>query len=172
MSNLTAALSPGSWFEIAARDYANIQFDAAARSTARLVILGICIGIFLAAAYSVYQRTVPGGIVRALLRAEAFSPEAAKTLAEIGLDKNPLNSLEIKRNAMLGRFLRVVEGEEGGAPRYYIPEEQKYAADVRFEKGGNPILTLVLAAVGALVMAVVLCKGLPIVLGIIDGILK
>lgn len=171
MSN-PSVLSLGSLFEIAAREYEVISFDAAARSTARLVIIGLCIGIFLAALYSVYQRTVPGGIVRALLKAEALSPEAAKSLAELGLGRNPLCSFEIKRNAMLGRFLRAVDGEEGEEPRYYIPEEQKYAADVRFERGGNPVVTLVLSAVGSLALAVILCKGLPVVLGIVDGFLK
>ncbi len=161
-----------SLFTIEAREYANIAFDAASRAMARNVILALCIGIFLAALYSVYQRSVPGGIVRALIGAGAHTPESAKSLEELGLSRNPFSRLEIRRNAMLRRFLRPTEGGEGAACRYYIPEEQKYAAEVRFEKGGNPVITLILTAACSLLLAIVLIKLLPGLLSIADNLMK
>jgi uncharacterized membrane protein affecting hemolysin expression len=49
-------LSLASFFTIEARDYQNFSFDADARTMVRNLILAFCIGILLAALYSLYQK--------------------------------------------------------------------------------------------------------------------
>ncbi|MBQ5754334.1 MAG: hypothetical protein IIV90_01580, partial [Oscillospiraceae bacterium] len=59
--------------------------------------------------------------------------------------KNPFVLFEIDRNAVLKRFVKRVEPtEDGEEVRYYIPEELKYDADVRFEAKGNGVTALVM----------------------------
>ena len=134
----------------------------------RLVVIGVCVGIFLAALYNAYQKSVPGGLVRALLRAEALSPESAKSPQELGLRALALLSFELEHNTMLRRFVMEVQGEDGSL-RYYIPQEQKYAADTRFEQGGNPVPALIIVGVLCALLAVGLLFGLPVIEQIIDN---
>lgn len=166
-----SVLSPLSIFTIEAREYQNFTFDAASRTMARNAIVALCIGIVLASLYAAYQRGVVGKPVRALLRAEALSPEAAKTLAELSLDRNPFVVFEVERNRVLKGLIRTVEGREGEAMRYYIPEELKYRADVRFEAKGNGVFALILTAVVATGLAIALIALLPTFLTIIDNLL-
>lgn len=181
-------LSLASFFTIEAREYVHFSFDAAARTTLRNVILAFCIGILLASLYMLYQKLVPGNIVRAILQAKAHTPESAKTLTELGLDKNPLYRFELRRNAVLKKtVLRAAEqaskeseSESEGKDaentaeeeRFYIPEEDKYRAEVRFDKEGNGVMGLVVTAVLTVVLAILLIKLTPAVLGMIDNLLK
>ncbi|MBQ3483413.1 MAG: hypothetical protein IJA78_04480 [Clostridia bacterium] len=160
-----------SLFTIAAREYEHIAFDASARATARTVILGVAIGIVLAALYNFYLKAVPGGVVRALLFAEALSDERAKSLADLGLARNPLYGFAVAHDLTLRRVLRRAENEAGEGERYYIPEDEKYRAQVRFESKGNGVVSLILSVAIAFAVAVLLIKLLPVLLGVIDGML-
>lgn len=171
-------LSLASFFSIRAREYTNFAFDEGARATVRTVILAFCVGILVAALYSFYQKQVPGAIVRAILRAEAFSPEAARTAAELGLDKNPLLRFELSHNRVLRSLLRTVEPntaetptDEAPAPRYYIPEDLRFRAEIRFDKQGSGLMSLVLTVVLTVVLGILLIKLLPVLLSIVDKII-
>ena len=160
-----------SLFTIAAREYEHITFDASARATARTVILAIAIGIVLAALYNFYLKAIPGGLVRALLAAKAHTDESAKSLADLGLARNPLYGFAAAHDLTLRRILKRAEGAEGEGERYYIPEEEKHRADVRFEAKGNGVVSLIVSIAVAFAVAVLLIKLLPAILGVIDGIL-
>ena len=180
------ALSLASIFTIEAREYVNFSFDASARATWRNVILGLCIGILLASLYMLYQKLVPGAIVRAILKAEAHTPESAKTLTELGLDKNPLYRFELRHNAALKKMVlrslaqEPTENEAADKAtadteqqeRFYISEEAKYRAELRFDKKGNGIAGLALTAILTVALAILLIKLTPVVLGLVDNLLK
>ena len=179
-------LSLASIFTIEARDYVHFSIDAATLAAVRNVILGFCIGILLASLYMLYQKLVPGAIVRAILRAEAHTSETAKTLAELGLDKNPLYRFELRHNAMLKKIVLCASAQKSNEDestddaaenaaqqeRFYITEEAKYRAELRFDKKGNGVLGLVLTAVLTVVLAILLIKLTPVVLGMVDNLLK
>lgn len=178
-------LSLASIFTIEAREYANFSLDASARTTLRNVILGFCVGILLASLYMLYQKLIPGGIVRAILRLEAHTPEAAKTLGELGLDKNPLYRFELRHNVALKKLVlcaseqkpnepeaEVKEAQSAAEERFYIPEEKKYRAELRFDKKGNGVAGLLLTATLTVVLAILLIKLTPAVLGMVDNLLK
>ena len=176
-------LSLASFFTIEAREYVHFSFDASARATVQTVILAFCIGILLASLYMLYQKLVPGNIIRAILKAEAHTPEAAKTLTELGLDKNPLYRFELRRNAVLKKTVLCTSEQETGEDesekaesaakeeRFYIPEEDKYRAEVRFDKKGNGVVGLVVTAILTVALAILLIKLTPAVLGMIDTLL-
>ena len=175
------ALSLASIFTSEAREYVHFSFDASARATWRNVILGFCAGVLLASLYMLYQKLVPGAIVRAVLRAQAHTPDTAKTLSELGLDKNPLYRFELRHNAMLKKMVTctdedVAEGENAKnteqQQRFYISEEAKYRAEIRFDKKGNGVAGLVLTAVLTVALAILLIKLTPAVLGVVDNLLK
>ena len=55
--------------------------------------------------------------------------------------------------------------------RFYIPEDLKYRADVRFERKGSGWLFALLTSVGAIVFASLICKFLPDIVQLMDNII-
>ena len=164
------------FFDIAERQYSSFSFDAATRTTVRNIIFAFCAGIILAAIYMMYQKQVPGAVVRAILRAEAFSAEKAMTAEELGLSKNFFFRYELEHNLTLKRLIQRVESEndegEGAPTRYFIPEELKYRAEVRYDKKGNGLFGLIFTVVVTVILGIVIIKLLPAVLTLFDKILK
>ena len=158
------------FWEIAEREYQSFSFDAQTRTTVRNIILAFCVGIILAAAYMFYQKQVPGAVVRAILRAEAFSAESAKTASELGIDRKRLLCHELERNTTLQRLIRTVEAD--GEVRHYIPEELKYRAEVRYEAKGNGLFGLIFTIVATIALGIAVIKLLPGILSIFDNFLK
>ena len=190
-----ASLSLASFFSIEARDYQSFTFDAAARETAVTIILGVCLMMILVSLYALYQKYVPGAIVRAILKAEAHSKETAKTAEELGLQKNPLALLELKLNLSLKKLVVLANDEEDAAPlptpcenasseatdadapeeelaRFYIPEDLKYRADDLFNKKGNTLGALLISTGLVAIFGILLIKLFPTILSIVDNILK
>lgn len=174
-------LSLGSFFSVHVGELENLNFTAASAKTATMFIWAACIGMLLASLYNFYQRAVPGSVVRALLRAEALSAESAKTAEELGLADKPFALFELTSGVTLRRVVYRTDLAEGIAPgkqpctaetRFYLPEESKYRAEIRFSKEGNGVVALILTALLCVGVGIALVKLLPVVLGIIDTVLK
>ncbi len=166
-------LALADFFSVAVGEYEHLNFTAASASTATLFIWAACLGIVLASLYHFYQCSVPGGVVRALLRAEALSPERAKTAEELGLASKAFALFELTSGITLRHVVHRVtpaEGDTESEEKYYIPEEEKYRAELRFSKEGNGVKGLVLTTVFCVVLAIVLVKVLPFFLGIADSV--
>ena len=163
-------------FSLEAREYENFTLDAATANTIGSFVIALCLGIVVAALYSYYIHRVPGAVVRALLHAEAFSPEKAKTVAELGLLDKPLILWELTRGNSLVKYIRFVGDtpDENGIciqspnTRYYLLEEMKYRAGVRFDKKGDGTLGLILTCAISVVLAAMIIALLPWFLGVID----
>lgn len=56
--------------------------------------------------------------------------------------------------------------------RFYIPEALKYRAEVRYEQRGSGILPLILTVVACIAIAILLCRFLPSLLGLADGLIN
>lgn len=76
------------------------------------VVIGIAIGIVLAALMTVYIKGYLGSLIRKLIESNACSREAAKTLYELGLDYKFGIRHSIKKGNTYSRFLQCVEKEE------------------------------------------------------------
>ena len=161
--------SLASFFTVAIREYEKIRFGYTEAQSATFFIYGACFGVLLAALCIFYQKNVPGAVVRALLRAQAFSPNDAKSAEELGFPPRSLYALELKRGSTLRRIVATVPGD---VPRYYVPEGRKYRAEIRFDKKGNGVAGLIVTALLAFAIALLLINLLPVLLGMIDAMLK
>lgn len=155
-------------FSMPVKEYSNIVFTAASARNVQFVVWGMCIGFFLASLFSLYQRFVVGIPVRRLLSLQAFSAKDAKTAAELGLKEGGLLHRALAKNAALKKLLKASEEEP---PRYHIPEELKYRAEIRYEKKGNPIFQILLCAILSLAIGILLIKLIPLLLLMVDAIL-
>ena len=182
------------YFTVEFGAYENFSLGAGAASTAQIVIYAIAIGAILAAAMAVYTRSVLGGFVRGLLKEGATSPENAKKLSEIGFFRNAFIRRELAKGVTLRKVVKCCEEEAfeatadaaeqrsargsktGFQPdfltaRYYIPEELKYRAEIRFEKKGSGWGTFFLVTIGAIVIAALIGFFLPDLFQLMDNII-
>ena len=78
----------------------------------KLLILGLFIGLSLASFGALYDKRVLGEAVRAILRKEAYTPEEAVTLAELGYARNSIVRHSVRKSVTLRRVVRCVEEEK------------------------------------------------------------
>ena len=181
--------------------YEYLNLTSADLWTIRILIFGLCVGLSLAAFAAAFNKRVLGDIVRKILAKQAFSPETAVTLEELGLEGKPIAHFAIKKSTSLRRVVKCCEEESFEAeqdkrereykenrkkdkslPKFkpskykinpyadtlYIPEKDRYMADVKFEKRGT---TWIGACVFSIVMAVVfvgLMVALPQILSLMN----
>lgn len=75
-----------------------------------VIAAALFVGIIATAIYTVYTKKILGKMVRKLIAAEAFSPENAKTLDELGLGKNYAVRSALK-GYTLGRVVSSLESD-------------------------------------------------------------
>lgn len=206
LSAYVIAAEPSLWREIGSALFADdTQYEylgtGGSMTSLRMIIVGIFIGLALAAFGAVFNKRVLGDFVRGLLREEALTPETAKTLTELGYLKSSVIRSSVKRGVTLRRVVRCREEEEYLAEiakkqeeyeekrrenpslpkfkaepfcvkpsehHFYIPDELKYMADVKFEKRGTTWLGAILFSVILLIVLVVLLLALPKILEILN----
>ena len=150
-------------FAIAEREYAHFSVDFAAL---RRGVLAVSLGILIASLYAIYIRAVVGAPVRALLAADAVGEEKALPLSALALRAPRFFAFLLRHDFSLRRIVKEKEG------RYFLLEEERYRAAVRFEKEGNPLLGVLLSVVFSLLFAVLLLRFLPVVLTLADRMMK
>ncbi len=162
-----------------------------------LIVVGLFIGIAIALVASVFTKRVLGAPVRKLLSEGATSADSAKTLAELGLAKNWFLAHAFRGNVSLRRVVRCREEDEflkeqeekacaeenakkarklraaifrvdPKVHHFYIPEEYRDMANVKFDKKGTSIGALVLLLVLLFVALIVLLLVLPRLMGLVD----
>ena len=89
--------------------YDNFKFNETSFVAVRYIIIGIFFGIVIASLSALYNRRVLGKFIRALIRSDATSPEKAKTLSELGFDKNPFVKYSLSRGYTLKKSTSCVE---------------------------------------------------------------
>lgn len=182
--------------------YENFAVDSGMGTTVRNMILALALGIVIAAAMVAHMRNGLGDFVRKLLKAGAVSPESAKTLEELESFRHTAVRRDLARGSVLRMVVRCKEeeaweqahaeqaesGADVSAPKkkelksgyrinfltdhFYIPEDLRYRAEVRFERAGSGWLLVPVAAVLALITAALLCWLLPDVLQLADNLIS
>ncbi|MBQ8911729.1 MAG: hypothetical protein IJY89_04090 [Clostridia bacterium] len=139
-------------------------FSKTGTNSIELVVIGAYIGLIIANIVAIYDKRVLGGFVRTLIAMGATSPEKAVTLYEAGYAGKRSIRKGLRGNGIFkGIVYDASENVEFDRPdhavpiyrgsfeketaRFYIPEALKYKAEVRFEKQGTHIVTLVLGAI-------------------------
>lgn len=162
-------------------------------------IVALCLGMVIAAVMAVYEKRGLGEFVRKMLYEECYTPETAKTLSELGYRKNAAvrgalrsGSLSkvvkcVQKEAYDAEIAKKREEYEQnaqpGAPKFksiaykinyetdtfYIPKEDSYAADVRYDKKGSGLVSVLIAIGIAVVMSAFIIFMLPEVLQLLDN---
>jgi len=185
-------------------NYENINFEKTPLFSLRLTVLGIFIGAIIACVVIAYNKKVLGGAVRKIIAEEVLSPENAKTIAELGYEKNILLRNAFRSSVSLRKIVKCAGEEKFIAEqnerreahekrradgeklpkfkqidyiidlktdRFYIPEELKYRADVKFEKKGSGWLATVITILLLIVAFFVVLLALPWIFGAADSFL-
>ena len=115
------------------------------------ILWAFMIGVTLAAVYVFCVRRVLGGFVKKLLDRNAFTPETAVTLEEIGQKPGILLRRSLRRGTDFADTVAECDG------RYYIPREQLEKAEHKYKNSaGGVAVLLVSIAVFAVVTAVLI----------------
>ena len=189
------------------RVYENLDFGGL--FSVQTLVIGIFIGLAIAAFASVINKQVNGAFVTRLIDEGCLSPESAKTLPELDSADKLMLRYGLVRGVNLRRVVKCREEEEHLAEsrkkadeyaamrlenpklpktftpkpfkvdpdrhHFYIPEDMKYTAEVKFSRKGNSVWGAVLYSVLILIALVVLIVFLPYLLGLLDdaiGLLK
>ena len=165
--------------------YDNFSIPHQTASTINKIIPALVLGIIIAAVATVYCRRLVGSFVRTLIKKGALSPDAGVTLFETGA----FRSMIVRRELCRGAFLRKVvfcreeqaflaKNEKNATYKidftkdhFYIPEELKYRAEVRFSQKGSGWLTVVLTIILVPVFVGLLCRFMPNILQLVDSMI-
>ena len=188
------------YFSIEFGVYENFSLSAEAGATARNLVLALALGFIAAFLITAYTRVVLGGFVRSVIKAECSSPATAKTLYELGYFRSGAIRSALTRGAALRMVVRYCTAEEREAARtespvaegenvpecperrvgekidftkdaFYIPEELRYRAEIRFDSKGSGWLPVVIAIVATVVISSVLCWLLPDLVQFTDNLI-
>ncbi len=140
-------------------------------TTMTLLIWLLYAGLLIGSIFATFEKQYCSGFVSALRDTGADAPERAVLL----------NDLEIRgkwylKNALKpGKALRkmvAVAGEESKVEgtRFYLPEEKRVNAELRYENGKKPIRALIFSAILLTVVALVAQFILPELLTMLDNL--
>ncbi len=173
------------YFSIHFGAYDNFSVTEQAAGIINKIIPALIWGIILAAIATVYCRRIVGDFVRALIKKEALSPEAGVTLFDAGAFRNTIIRRELCRGAFLRKVVFCREEQDFLAEKgkdatykidftkdhFYIPEDLKYRAEIRFNQKGSGWLSVVLTVVLVPVIVGLLCRFMPNILQFADSII-
>ena len=183
--------------------YEYLNLGSGGLLSVRILIIGMFIGLIIALYTSVFNKRVLGDVVRSIIKKEAFSPEKALNLEDLGFEENAIIRLAVIKSTTLRRVVKCREEEKFIAeqnarrkeynehraqnkklPRFkeetykinpyadtfYIPEDIRFMADVKFEAKGNTLKNAVLCSVLLVVALFVVLGALPAILSLVDSI--
>lgn len=118
------------------------------------VVMGIFLGTAVACGVMLYNIKFPGGLVRALLRLDALSPESAVTAAECGFKSEALLRFMLSDTGALSKYVHIIpvktvkKGKKERvlltSAKFYLEPETKYRAEIRYDrKKANPLTVVI-----------------------------
>ncbi len=191
----------GKYFSVDVGRYEYISIGSGSLVTLQKIVLGIALGIIIAAGMVCYDKNRLGAFVRRIVKEQALWPDKAKTLAELGFSRNGGVKSSLRSPNKLGKIIRCVEkdaylaqveaareayvaehGNEEGffMPEYrldlendhfYIPDDEHYRAEIRFENQGSGWRSFILVCIIAVVGAALVCFLLPDMLQLVDNMI-
>ena len=189
------------YFTLDISQYQNLNMEIGGGGVINLswAIVGLCLGIVVASFLAVYEKKGLGEFVRKLLDEECYTPESAKTIAELGYRK----SSAVRYALRAGSLSKVVictqkaeydaktaekqqEYEANATPvspkfksfayrinfetdTFYIPKDASYAAELRYDKKGSGIAAVLISIGVALLLAAFIIFILPDMLQLLDN---
>lgn len=151
------------------------------QETLSVIVWVVFFGVLFGSFYAYYQRRLLGNILRALIAREAQDKESAKTLSEIGYGsklKHSFASFALRKNSGLRKHVFAVYEEKEPEKKhrdqlfakaekseheqkYYVPEEKRIVAEVRYDGKGTNLKTLIISVAALLAAAIAIVSLLP-----------
>ena len=137
-------------------------------STLEKVVLSIALGFMIAMFVILINKRGIGRIARKLIERGANTPESALTLEELGIRALGAGPALRDPGSLLRRSVRVAPENADDSPeralksgevstaRFYVPEEDRIAAEVRFD-ARNTTLPIAIVGIIAIGIAAYLC---------------
>lgn len=191
----------GKYFSVDVGRYEHISIGSGSLVTLQKVVLGICFGVIVASGIVCYDKNRLGAFVRKIVKEQALSPDKAMTLEELGFSRNGGVKASLRSRNKLGKIVHCVEkeqyekqvneareiyvaehGNEEGffLPEYrmdvnkdhfYIPDEEHYRAEIRYENRGSGWRSFILVCIVAVVAAALICFLLPDMIQLVDNMI-
>ncbi len=179
------------YFTVELGAYDNFSISATMGGTVRNLLVALMLGFILACVYMSYTRTVYGSFVKKLIRGEANAPERAQTLMELGYFRSPSIRRELAKGTALRMVVRcreeeaaeqaeALDGKKAQTPfkidftnaHFYVPEDLRHRAEIRFEQKGTGLLPTLLTIACLIVATALLCWLFPDVLQFADNLIS
>ncbi|MBQ7124777.1 MAG: hypothetical protein IJO00_00305 [Clostridia bacterium] len=126
------------------------------------ILYPMAFGIVLATCIVVFNKQTIGKLVKKLFDERASNEETAKTLAELGFERNKLVKNSLKEGSILRKVVKVAPSDDEGADdRYYIPDECLHRAETLYCPDGSSIITIILALIIVIALCVILLALVP-----------
>lgn len=145
-----------------------------------IVFAGICFGAF----YAYYHRRLVGDIVRAIIEKGAISKESSVTLSDIGYKsgiKRAFAGFALKKGSAARKFVYTVYEEKApqkknedelfvkansleNEQRYYVPEEKRITAEVKYDGKGTSLTAVLITIAVFFAVALIAVSILPWIL--------
>ena len=184
-------------------EYTNINVYAPELKMILSIIIGIGVGIMIAAFMSLFTKRTLGDFVRRVIERDALSPESAKTLDELDYFDRLIIRRAVTKSVSLRRVLRCREEEEFYAEQklkreehekkraedrslgrfketeykvdadkdsFFIPENLKYMAEIKFDKKGATLRAAIATSLITLIACIAIILALPELLEFLDGL--
>ena len=180
--------------------YSYDNFDLVSiNSSSFLFLVGaLYVGLLMGVLFALILRVHSHKIVKAISEHGAADRDSALTLDELGLGRNRVSRFLLKTDSALRRtvlcanesefsprkisglrrFWRnkilknpLPEATDFEIARFYIPEEKRVTAELRYSAEQHPVRSFVLAAVGLTVLAVFTVFVLPELLTMFDNLI-
>ena len=163
-----------------------------------VIIWAICIGLCAGSIFYTFAKHSCWSIIKKLSRGEYNSKEKAVTLSEMGLKATPLLRRDLRDGQALRRYVMIANGDECRIERkktffskvyryfrkedmpakydlerarFYLPDEGRHTAEVRYESKGSPLLAAIVACVLFFLVALGLSFCMPKLLELIDSMI-
>jgi len=142
--------------------------------TLEIVIWSLFIGIVIGVFGSFYVKQVLGAFVRKLLEVGADSPQNAKTMSELGFDKNYFVLNALKETSTLRKLISCdgdadvpenitakKQRELNLGRRWYIPRELFDRAELMYDSRGNTIGVALISILAFMIAALISFMVIP-----------
>ena len=135
-----------------------------------LLICAIFAGFAIAITAATVDRFYCHAFVKALVRDGAVAEEKAKTLEELPVKGKWYIRFALRPGKHLVKMVAKTDGADGKV-RYYLPEEKRIRAELRYENGKHPFLVLILCLIVLAAAMVFVQFFLPELLTMVDNMI-
>ncbi len=191
----------GTYFTVNTGRYEYINVGTSTLVNLQTIIIGLFIGVIIAGGIACYDKNRLGSFVRAIVKKQCLWPEKAMTLEELGFARSGGIRRSLRSRNQLGRIVRCVERDRYDAEveaaraayaekhgndndffmppyridfdndHFYIPDEEHYRAEVRYENKGSGWRAFLLVVIVSIFSMVMLCFLMPDMLQLVDNLI-